>query len=171
VAVAKGSASAADVDGGLSPARRRVLSAFVTALVALAIAGSLWPRVFWERFHEAGLHQSWDVFAPDPIHQETVFSVLVTFADGTTTTWRPQRASAAFAARSNRWELWEDRLLRDEYSPWWDDAARFVAEQLRGEGRTPVRVALLRRWSDLPPPGMDPTLRAWNEFEFYAVDL
>jgi hypothetical protein len=165
------SASAADVDAGLSPARKRILSAFVTALVALAAAGSVWPRVFWERFHEAGLHQSWDVFAPDPIHQETDFTALVTFADGTSATWRPPHAPAAVAVWSNRWELWQDRLLRDEYSPWWDDAARFVADLHRDHGRMPVRVALVRRWSELPPPGLDPRLRAWNEFEFYALDL
>jgi hypothetical protein len=163
--------SAADVDATLSPARKRVLSLFVTTLIALAVAGSLWPRVFWERFHEVGLHQSWDVFAPDPLHQETDFAAVVTFADDTTITWRPPHASAPVAVRSHRWELWQDRVLSDDYSPWWDDAARFIADQHRSADRRPVRVALVRRWSDLPPPGLDPTLRAWNEFEFYALDL
>jgi hypothetical protein len=169
--VARGSVSAADVDHRLSPARRRVLSLFVATLVALALAGSLWPRVFWDRFHEAGLHPAWDGFAPDPIHNETEFSAVIAFADGTTVVWHPPRAAAPVAVRSHRWEMWEDRLLRDEFSSWWDDAARFVADQYREKGSRPVRVVLRRRWSPLPPPGMDPTLRAWNEFEFYALDL
>ncbi len=139
-------------------------------LVAAAIAGSFWPSVFWGHYHEAGLHQPWDVFAPEPVHRETLFEAVVTFADGTSTTWRPPHATPLVSYRSHRWELWQDRLVQDEYSPWWEEAARWIAAQ-HDDGAPPVRVALRRRWSPLPPPGIDPDLRWWNEFEFYELKL
>lgn len=174
-AEAASSASAVDAYDGdgrqLTPARKRGLSIVVAVLVLAAVAGSFWPNRFWNHYHEAGLHQPWDVFAPDPVHSETVFEAAVTFSDGSSATWRPPHASAVFAYRSHRWELWQDRLVEDEYSPWWEETARWIAEQYDGGRRQPVRVALRRRWSLLPPPGVDPRLRAWSEFEFYTLDL
>ena len=63
------------------------------------------------------------------------------------------------------------RRRRRRVGGWWERAARWIARQNARDGRVPVRVVLRRRWSDLPPPGMNPKLRVWNEFEFYSIEL
>ena len=136
-----------------------------------AVVGSFWPRLIGRQLHAVGLHQSWDVFAPEPIHREVIFDAVVTFADGGEATWRIPRTGPLFPYSSNRWELWETRIVSDDNSGWWERAARWIARQNARHGRVPVRVVLRRRWSDLPPPGMNPKLRVWNEFEFYSLEL
>jgi hypothetical protein len=133
--------------------------------------GGFWPSVIGRPLHALGFQQAWDVFAPEPVHREVRFEARVAFADGSEVTWHTPSSGALSAVGSHRWELWEDRIVDDAYAGWWESSARWIARQHVGDGREPVRVALRRRWSDLPPPGVDPSLRAWNEFEFYVLEL
>jgi hypothetical protein len=159
------------LDPSLTPARRRALTTLIAILLAVAILGSFWPRLLWGYQEQVGLHQPWDVFAPDPVHAETTFEAVVTFADGTSTIWQPPHADALRAGRSHRWELWQARLVSDEFSAWWDEAAHWIGRQHHDGPSPPLQVALYRRWSPLPSPGADNRVRAWNGFEFYVLKL
>ena len=86
--------------------RTRLVRPLIAGVLAIAVAGSFWPGRFGGPLEEVGLQQSWDVFAPDPIHQEVVFDAVVTFADGSEVRWRPPHARGLGADRSHRWELW-----------------------------------------------------------------
>jgi hypothetical protein len=141
------------------------------AIVAVVVLGSFRPSLVGSQLQAVGLQQSWGVFAPEPEHREVVFDAVVTFADGSQAKWRIPRTSAVFPYPSHRWELWQDRIVSDDFSAWWERTARWIAGQQMGPGRDPVRVVLRRRWSDLPPPGFDPKLRQWNDFEFYSLNL
>ena len=152
-------------------AGRIAISALVVALLGTAVAGSFWPWLVQRQLFAVGLHQSWDVFAPDPIHRDVRFEALIDYADGTTSTWHVERSPARSPYASQRWELWEDHIVGDDASALWERTARWVAARHGRPGRVPVRVVLRRRWSDLPPPGLDPSLRLWNEFDFYTLDL
>jgi hypothetical protein len=147
------------------------ISVLVVAIVAVVVLGSFRPSLVGRQLQAVGFPQSWGVFAPDPEHREVAFDAVVTFADGSQATWRIPRASAAFPYPSHRWELWQERIVSDDYSAWWERTARWIAGRQTAPGRDPVRVVLRRRWSDLPPPGFDPKLRQWNDFEFYSLNL
>ena len=152
-------------------AGRTAVSVLVVLLVAAALLGSFRPRLIDRRLRALGFQQSWDVFAPDPIHREVIFEAVIVYADGTESTWRVPRASSWFPLPSHRWELWQDRMLSDAQSRHWEQGARWIAAHNAKPGATTVRVVLRRRWSDLPPPGADPSLRLWNEFDFYSLEL
>jgi len=54
----------------------------------------------------------------------------------------------------------------------WAPAARFAAAELDDDGRSPVKVTLVRRWQDLRPPGTPgPDARPWKSYAFYEADL
>lgn len=154
---------------GLTGLQRAVRGALVTALVAIALAGSIRPDLLARPLHAVGLQQSWDVFAPDPAHRDVELWAEIEWTDGTVSTWRPPRSPAATAARSHRWERWADHLVDDRFDADRDRAAAWIAGAVAVDGGPlPRQVRLVRRWSDLPPPGTDPTSRRWHEFAFHV---
>ena len=152
-------------------AGRAAISLIVVAILTVVLLGSFRPRLIGRSLRAIGFQQSWDVFAPEPIHREVIFDAVIRYADGSETTWRIPRSGPAFPLPSQRWELWQDRIVEDTQSGRWERSARWIVGHHAAPGRVPVEVVLRRRWSDLPPPGLDPALRLWNEFDFYTLDL
>jgi hypothetical protein len=115
-----------------------------------------------------GLDQDWAVFAPPRSFSLQVEGHLE-YADGTTSVERFPRASGIAAYADYRWRKYEERLRLDVNERLWARYALFLADRARAEGRSPVRVSLVRRWADTRPPGPGPERDPWREFTFYTV--
>ncbi|MDX6511314.1 MAG: hypothetical protein QOE36_818 [Gaiellaceae bacterium] len=137
---------------------------------ALVLAGA--PGLGLGRVLEPlGLYEDWTVFAPNPVHQHFVFEAVVEDAGGATHVWTVPRRSALTAAAGNRWELWANRVVRDDSSRLWRPAAQWVAHQERLAGHRPVRITLRRLYAELPPPGHASAALRWQGFDFYTLEL
>lgn len=140
-----------------------VLLAMVLGNLPGTGAGPLLDRV--------GLSQVWNVFAPEPASQVVDLSAEVEFADGTHATWRPPRRSALLAPIGYHWEMWAAQVVRDENSPLWAPAARWIARNGGWGGRRVVRVTLRRSAVDVPAPGARGPAPPPLEFDFFTLDL
>ena len=124
------------IPGDPSPFRRRILD---YAQPYLAFTGG------W---------QYWDMFAPKPMSIVADVQAYVTFADGTQTAWTvPGPEHVRFGKfRWERWRKWRDAIRSDSNREIWPDAARLAARRHANAANPPVRVELVRRWTDIPPP-------------------
>jgi hypothetical protein len=117
-----------------------------------------------------GLGQNWAVFSNPRTLSAYVYGV-VEFADGSTTTVGIDTTSGLGAYVDYRWQKYEEIIRRDDGAAFWPAYARYVAREASGDGREPVRVSLLRRWSETNPPGPGPARRPWKENTFYVLAL
>jgi hypothetical protein len=118
-----------------------------------------------------GLDQNWAVFSNPRTISAYVYGV-VDFADGSSTTIGIPAASGFWAAFVDyRWQKYEEIIRPDDGAAYWPDYARYLAAQVRDGDHEPVRVSLVRRWSESNPPGPGPDRAAWQEATFYALTL
>lgn len=118
-----------------------------------------------------GLDQNWAVFSNPRVISAYVYGV-VDFADGSSTTIGiPAPSSFWDAFVDYRWQKYEEIIRPDDGVPYWSNYARYLADQARGGDRQPVRVTLVRRWSESNPPGPGPDRGAWRENTFYVLTL
>jgi hypothetical protein len=145
-------------------ARRAVVTVFLVWNAAAVFASTLpgTPSAFRTRVIAAtrpyldftGLWQSWDMFAPHPQSSTAEVEALVTHADGQQTTWRiagPEQVRVG-KFRLDRWRKWRDAIRADVNWTVWPDAARFAARLSTDPSNPPLRVELVRRWGEVPPP-------------------
>lgn len=98
-----------------------------------------------------GLDQDWSVFAPAPRTFTVGFLATVTYADGHTRTWRPPEIGKLFSPYATyRWQKYDERIRADDFSSYWQDAARFIAQDA---GPGVVKVELLREFQPAVVPG------------------
>lgn len=120
----------------------------------------------------SGLRQSWGMFAPDPPRRSTELVARTHYADGTVGQWRPPAGEPLIAAyRNYHWRKWATAVLNDRTRRLWAPAATWVVRNQDHGGRQPVRVELVRRSRELPPPGSGRALGAWEERPFYSLEL
>lgn len=102
-----------------------------------------------------GLWQYWDMFAPRPLRLVADVLAVVHFADGREVVWAlPGSEQRGFGKiRLERWRKWRSAVRVDGNEEIWADAARFIARRHADPGDPPLRVDLVRRWTELPPPG------------------
>ena len=102
-----------------------------------------------------GLNQNWSVFAPDPRRESIGMEARVTFADGRHETWRPYVGGNLVGHyRDYRWGKWVENARLDQNRKLWPGLAAWVARHAEDDGGARVRkVALIRRWRELEPPG------------------
>lgn len=102
-----------------------------------------------------GLNQNWNVFAPDPRRESIGMEAHVTFADGSGETWRPYEGGDLVGHyRDYRWGKWVENARLDKNRKLWPGLAAWVARDAEDRSGRPVRrVALLRRWRVVQPPG------------------
>jgi hypothetical protein len=163
-----------------TPAGRVVISIFVVVTLAFVVATSL-PRSSLRHrvlvpgqpyLNALGLDQRWNVFAPEPRKQVIDLVSRVTFSDGSQTEWRlPRRAALVGAYSDYRWRKWLENAIADAHRELWRPQALWIARNASSHGRQPVRVALVRRFYDLFPPGTGPDRGPWKEFTYYTLDL
>lgn len=117
-----------------------------------------------------GLDQNWSVFSDPRTLSAHVYGV-VEFADGSTTTMGIDTSAGLGAYVDYRWQKYEE-VIRPDSGAWlWPDYARYLGRQSARDGRTPVRVSLVRNWSESNPPGPGPARGPWREHTFYVLAL
>ena len=117
-----------------------------------------------------GLDQNWGVFSSPRTLSAYVYGV-VEFADGSTTTVGINTRLGLGSLIDYRWQKYEETIRPDDGADFWPPYARYLARQAGGDGREPVRVSLVRRWSDTNPPGPGPARGPWQEHTFYVLTL
>jgi hypothetical protein len=144
--------------------RRVCLNAFLAwnlvAVVAWVVPGD--PSAFRNRIlavaqpylAATGLWQYWDMFAPKPFSLVAAVEARITFADGTRKTWvLPGPEDVRFGKYfRERWRKWRNAVRVDANRAIWPEAARLAARRHANPANPPVRVDLVRSWTEIPPP-------------------
>lgn len=118
-----------------------------------------------------GFEQGWGVFAPVPASLEVHTYALVSLSDGREVRWDPPAANLfTGTARFERWRKWSTRIRTAGSEHLWETNSWRIAEEFRDDdGVAPLRVRLVRRWAETPPPGAGFD-REYGEFMFYEYD-
>ena len=100
------------------------------------------------------VNQEWALFAPSVITRTETIEVQVVMADGSVRTWTPQPGDRLTGAIA--WARWKRltyvAVRQPEIRP---GIARWVARRVAGPSEYPLRVAMVLRVQNLPPPGED----------------
>lgn len=119
-----------------------------------------------------GLDQAWGVFAPDPRSTVYDFEARITYDDGTTARWRfPDGDPVISSYRDYHWQKFSESVRLDNQKQLWRPFAAWLAQLHDARDRHPVSVTLIRRWSDLNPPGTNPDRGPWNSYEFFTLEV
>jgi hypothetical protein len=114
-----------------------------------------------------GLDQNWGIFsAPRTI--SAYVNGRVDFADGSSIVIPISTAHGFGAFVDYRWQKYEEAIRGDDGEPLWAAYARYLAGQARSASRVPVRVSLIRRFSETRPPGPGPLRGPWHNFTFFV---
>jgi len=166
---------------------RSVISAFLLVTLAFLIAVNLFDseikrdvtRVGRPYLNALGLDQMWGVFAPDPRRTDVDLIARITYEDGTKRDWHYPREGPLFAAYWDyRWRKWAKWMVVYSRQDLRQPLAAWLAKRERALGREPLRVVLVARWRDVPPPPfrsapkptkLGPTGGAWKEKQFFSV--
>ncbi len=99
-----------------------------------------------------GLDQGWRMYAPDVIRQLELIEVQVTMEDGSTRAWvNPSGDKVIGPFTWYHWQKLKENLPRDKTMR--ADLAHWVVRELTDPSETPVRVQIIMRTRQLPPPG------------------
>lgn len=166
-----------------SPRKRIFLSIFLLFHLFVIVAWSfplpLRPlqrinRVIAPYMAWSGLSQGWALFAPDPTYVNVWLDAEITYRDGQKKTWKfpmPQDFGyyrRYFLERERKFS--SDNLNMNSNLFLWPDAARHIAWINNDPGNSPVKVALTRHWSVIPPPESDRHV-TWNQYTFYTYTV
>jgi hypothetical protein len=107
--------------------------------------------------YATGLDQNWGVFSPEPRRETIHISAVVTFADGSRTTWRVKKEDPLVGEyRDYRWLKWSEFVVSPAYEELWKPAALYVARRVATRAHRPVKVELENHYWALQPPGHIP---------------
>lgn len=147
-------------------------------MVLLAMIGTHLPpsaveRAVGDDAHQMirvlGSEQAWGVFAPNPRSTSLELEAVVTFADGSHTTWTlPHGPNIGGNLRFYRWRKWLERARADDYRSLWEPTAEWIAG-LYDDGPSPVvRVELVRRFHDNV---LDEEQPPWQEYTYFTLTV
>ncbi|MBX9878110.1 MAG: hypothetical protein K2Y22_06580 [Candidatus Obscuribacterales bacterium] len=148
-------------------ARRIALSCVAAMFIILGVTfGSpyspltlSWISLFRPLFSCVGLCNNFGVFAPDPAQYNQQFRAIVTFGDGTTTTWHfpslvDYKNSDVMKQLKLPWVEWEYYLVWDQQNAvLLPDAAKYIAYIHRNPKNQPVQVEIFRDYQYISVPG------------------
>ena len=101
-----------------------------------------------------GLHQNWNLFAPDPRRTTLGLEARITYADGTTVRWYPPAGGALIGVyHTFRWRKWAGYVVTSDNKSLWGPTADWIARTHVRDGALPVTVVLVRRSYLAPKPG------------------
>ena len=158
---------------------RTIMSLFVTGIVIAIVAGTF-PDVGIQGAVRAatqpvrtitGLNQHWDAFSPNPRGYSFYIDGIVDFADGTSTTYPFPKSVGPGAYADYRWHKYQESLRPGFGEQRWPAYADYLAHEARAPGREPVRVTLIRRWSDTLPPGPGPQREPWSRETLFVLEF
>jgi hypothetical protein len=119
-------------------------------------------RVTQPFLNAAGLYQGWDVFA-QPRDVSAYIDARVDYSDGSSALYPIPVRHGLGAYADYRWQKYEEVIRIDSGRQLWPAYANYVAGRASADGRKPVRVDLIRRWSATLPPGPGPERGPWQE--------
>ena len=159
---------------------RRALSVVLAVLLVVIVIQTAQPSAVRKEVLDltqpalvaVGLDQGWGVFAPDPRNRSLEFLARVHYADGTTENWRLPGGGALIGDYWDyRWRKYLEFLVQE---PFVRDTARpfseYVARQMHRDGRTPVKVVLVRRFRTVRP-GESPPRSALREEAYFSLPV
>ena len=122
--------------------------------------------------YATGLDQGWGVFAPDPRNKSLEFLARVHYEDGTTETWRMPEGGALIGDYWDyRWRKYLEFLVQEPYLQQTSKPfSEYVARQMHRDGRTPVKVVLVRR-SRTVRPGKTPPVSPVREEAYFTLPV
>ena len=160
-----------------SPRGRALLSVFLVVVLASIVVVNLPASKLKSTASDAtepvidvlGLNQNWNVFAPNPRQESLGLEARVTFADGSTATWRPYVGGNLVGHyRDYRWGKYMENVRLDQNRKLWPGLADWVARHV-AEGRPVRKVVLIRRWRVLRPPGAKSNEGPQRAYRFYGT--
>ncbi len=136
-----------------------LISGFVLILVLVNLVWNLPPSEIQRRVMPVleplasltGLGQSWAMYAPDPVRRGEVLDVVVTMADGSNRVWTPTGDDHVTFFVWCHWHKLKETAVRNEDLR--AGIASWVVRELTEPSEHPVRVEMILRSRDLPPPG------------------
>ncbi len=156
----------------------RAISAFIlfhiVVITSLSIpsdtqVGRTIGKQFARYAQRAGLFQSWDMFAPNPVSANTYVDAEITFRNGQKRLWTfPQMNELGYVERyfKERYRKFaNERLQLATNSALLPDAARYIARLNADASNPPQSVKIVYHWSVIPPPplpGETPQMAQWG---------
>ena len=118
-----------------------------------------------------GLHQNWNLFAPDPRRITLELEAHVIYDDGAEVVWQPTLGDPIFGVYASfRWRKWASYVVnRSNASGLWSETADWIARTHVVDGRYPNQVVLIRRSYLAPEPGRGTTQPPWSEQVLYRA--
>src|SRR2546422_7052565 len=119
-----------------SPLGRAVIAAFLIFTLAGMTASNLPPselrrsalRVTSPMLDLTGLHQNWNLFAPDPRRVTLQLEARITYADGTSAVWHPPVGDPFVGVyRTFRWRKWVEQVVSTSGTSYLAPTAAWVA--------------------------------------------
>ena len=145
---------------------RTVISAFVILALGAMIASNLPPSELRRTALKAttpfldltGLHQNWNLFAPDPRRVTLELEARITYPDGSTDVWHPPVGDPFIGVyHTFRWRKWAGYVVSTGSSSLWGPTAAWLARTHLRDGVHPSKVVLVRRSYTAPRPGSSDT--------------
>lgn len=162
-----------------NPLGRAVISAFLILALGAMIASNLPPSELRRTALKAtspfldltGLHQNWNLFAPDPRRVTLQLEARITYADGTSAVWHPPVGDPIVGVYSSfRWRKWAGYVVSPSSSSLWAPTADWVARTHVRGGVYPATVVLVRRSYLAPRPGSADTRRPpWTDTVLFTA--
>jgi hypothetical protein len=162
-----------------SPTGRALISALILFTLAAMVISNLPPselrrtgmKAFDPFLDASGLHQNWNLFAPDPRRATLQLEARVTFDDGSTAVWHPPVGDPLIGVyRTFRWRKWAGNVMDSDNQELLEPAADWIARVHTTDGKVPVEVVLVKRSYVAPRPGSgEPSVRPWRESVLLTV--
>lgn len=126
----------------------------------LTAALSDWTQPF---LNATGLSQEWGMFSQPRTFSAYVEGVIDD-SDGTFSVYRIPSRRGLGASVDYRWQKYEELMRQDDGKWLWAAYAEYLANRARADGRDPVRVTLIERWTATLPPSRGPERGPWQEW-------
>lgn len=110
-----------------------------------------------------GQWQSWDMFAPDPLNTDYWLDAVVTYQDGSVRRFQyPRMFDLSIGEKyfKERYRKYFENVRGDQFAYLWPDLAQRIALLASSDrGNLPAKVALVKHWKVVAPPGAPPNDR------------
>ncbi len=117
-----------------------------------------------------GLHQNWNLFAPDPRRATLQLEARIRYADGSVVVWHPPVGDPFIGLyRTFRWRKWAGNVLASDNDELLKPTADWLARAHATPGHVPVEVVIVKRSYVAPRPGSGrPSHQPWKETVLYT---
>lgn len=159
---------------------RALLSGLILFMLAAMLISNLPPselrttgmKIFRPYLDITGLHQNWNLFAPDPRRATLQLEARITFDDGSSAVWHPPVGDPFVGVYSSfRWRKWAGNVMSSDNEHLLEPTAEWLSRMFTTDERFPVSVVLVKRSYTAPPPGSGkPSHQPWKETVLYTVN-